>query len=73
LNLKGEEVMKPNELTEEDWKELYEIFEREEVMRLSAEEEERECARVSLELQYIGHPAQESEFDDSDEEEYQPD
>ncbi len=67
--------MKPNELTVEDWEEylmlleLDEINAREEAMRLCAEQEEAEFRWREGPHECIGLPAQEPEFDCSEEDE----
>jgi hypothetical protein len=71
--VKGE-LMPPTEIPVEDWEECSKLeLDEMEAQELFAEEEEREYARERLELQSSGLPARESEFNDSEEEEYLPD
>jgi hypothetical protein len=72
--------MKPTELTVEDWEEylmlleLDEIDAREEAMRLCAEQEEAEFrSREGRPHECMGLPAQEPEFDGSEEDDNLPD
>jgi tRNA(Ile)-lysidine synthase TilS/MesJ len=67
------------EPTLEDWEdywnslELDELYRREEALELLAEQEEAESARERVEMESYGLPAQESEFDRSEDDDCLPD